>query len=103
MRTREGVGFAELGREVTVRAVSIPGVFFQHDPDLAFVTLTGGAQLHESASETRSRWKTAYDLYFPGEASVWRLINWEPTPKPAASVDSKPPASTTGLPWGVRR
>jgi general stress protein 26 len=43
-------------------------ILFQHDPDLAFVTLIGKAALHENASETRSRWKAAYDVYFPGEA-----------------------------------
>jgi general stress protein 26 len=42
-------------------------ILFQHDPDLAFVTLIGRAALHENASETRSRWKAAYDVYFPGE------------------------------------
>ncbi|MGH6797818.1 MAG: pyridoxamine 5'-phosphate oxidase family protein [Roseiarcus sp.] len=48
------------GSEVTI--------LFQHDPDLAFVTLVGKAALHEDASETRSRWKGAYDLYFPSAA-----------------------------------
>ncbi len=43
-------------------------ILFQHDPDLAFVSLFGKAALHENASETRSRWKAAYDVYFPGEA-----------------------------------
>ena len=43
-------------------------ILFQHDPDLAFVSLTGKAALHENASDTRDRWKTAYDVYFPGEA-----------------------------------
>jgi general stress protein 26 len=42
-------------------------ILFQHDADLAFVTLIGKAALHEDASETRSRWKAAYDVYFPGE------------------------------------
>lgn len=42
-------------------------ILFQHDPDLAFVTLIGKAALHEDAAETRRRWKPAYDLYFPGE------------------------------------
>ncbi len=42
-------------------------ILFQHDPDLAFVTLIGKAALHENASETRSRWKAAYDVYFPSE------------------------------------
>ena len=43
-------------------------ILFQHDPDLAFVSLIGKAALHEDASETRSRWKPAYDFYFPSEA-----------------------------------
>ena len=42
-------------------------ILFQHDPDLAFVTLIGRAALHENASETRRRWKSAYDVYFPSE------------------------------------
>jgi general stress protein 26 len=42
-------------------------ILFQHDPDLAFVTLIGKAALHENPSETRSRWKAAYDVYFPSE------------------------------------
>jgi general stress protein 26 len=42
-------------------------ILFQHDPDLAFVTLIGKAELHEDTSETRSRWKAAYDVYFPSE------------------------------------
>jgi general stress protein 26 len=42
-------------------------ILFQHDPDLAYVALTGRAGLHEDPSETRSRWKSAYDVYFPSE------------------------------------
>jgi general stress protein 26 len=42
-------------------------ILFQHDPDLAFVAVIGKAALHEDGSETRSRWKAAYDAYFPGE------------------------------------
>jgi general stress protein 26 len=42
-------------------------ILFQHDPDLAFVTLIGKAELHEDPSETRNRWKAAYDVYFPSE------------------------------------
>jgi general stress protein 26 len=42
-------------------------IVFQHDPDLAFVSLIGKAELHEDTSETRSRWKAAYDVYFPSE------------------------------------
>jgi general stress protein 26 len=50
-----------------MRRVSEVTILFQHDPDLAFVTLIGRAALHESASETRSRWKSAYNVYFPSE------------------------------------
>jgi general stress protein 26 len=42
-------------------------ILFQHDPDLAYVTLIGQAALQESAAETRRRWKPAYDAYFPTE------------------------------------
>jgi general stress protein 26 len=42
-------------------------IVFQHEPDLAYVALTGRAELHEDAAETRSRWKGAYDAYFPSE------------------------------------
>jgi general stress protein 26 len=43
-------------------------ILVQHEADLAYVVLTGRAALHENASETRSRWKAAYDVYFPSEA-----------------------------------
>jgi general stress protein 26 len=43
-------------------------IHFQHDPDLAFVTLIGKSALHDTASEVRERWKRAYDVYFPTEA-----------------------------------
>ena len=49
-------------------------ILFQHDPDLAYVALAGKATLHESASETRSRWKPAYDLYFPDESDRGNAI-----------------------------
>jgi general stress protein 26 len=42
-------------------------ILFQHDPDLAFVTLIGKAALHDSAAEVRGRWKDAYNVYFPDE------------------------------------
>ena len=51
-----------------MRRASEVWILFQHDPDLAFVSLTGTAAVHENASETRSRWKPAYDVYFPSEA-----------------------------------
>jgi Pyridoxamine 5'-phosphate oxidase like len=47
-----------------MRRASEVSILFQHDPDLAFVTLIGKAELHEDTSETRSRWKAAYDVYF---------------------------------------
>jgi general stress protein 26 len=52
-----------------MRHASEVTIVFQHDPDLAFVSLIGKAALHENASETRSRWKPAYDVYFPSEAA----------------------------------
>jgi general stress protein 26 len=65
-------------REVTI--------LFQHDPDLAFVSLKGKAELHEDASETHGRWKAAYDVYFPSaddranaifvEVEVGRMELW---------------------------
>ena len=48
-----------------MRRASEVTIVFQHDPDLAFVSLIGKAELHEDTSETRSRWKAAYDVYFP--------------------------------------
>jgi general stress protein 26 len=50
-----------------MRRASEVSILVQHDPDLAFVTLSGKAELHEDTSETRSRWKAAYDVYFPSE------------------------------------
>jgi general stress protein 26 len=51
-----------------MRRASEVSILFQHDPDLAFVTMIGKAALRENASETRDRWKPAYDVYFPSEA-----------------------------------
>jgi general stress protein 26 len=51
-----------------MRRASEVSILFQHDPDLAFVTLIGKASLHENAAETRDRWKPGYDVYFPSEA-----------------------------------
>jgi general stress protein 26 len=42
-------------------------VIVQHDPSLAFVTLTGTATLHDTEPEVRRRWKDAYDAIFPTE------------------------------------
>ncbi len=50
-----------------MRRASKVSILFQHDPDLAFVSLTGTAALHENPPETRCRWKPAYDVYFPSE------------------------------------
>ena len=57
-----------------MRRASDVTILFQHDPDLAFATLIGRATLHESESETRSRWKAAYDVYFPSEADRTNAI-----------------------------
>jgi general stress protein 26 len=51
-----------------MRRANEVSILFQHDPDLAFASLIGKAALHENASETRARWKPAYDVYFPSEA-----------------------------------
>ena len=51
-----------------MRRASEVTIVFQHDPDLAFVSLIGKAALRENAFETRDRWKPAYDVYFPSEA-----------------------------------
>ncbi len=51
-----------------MRRASEVTILFQHDPDLAFVSLIGKAELHEDAAETRARWKPAYNVYFPSEA-----------------------------------
>jgi general stress protein 26 len=50
-----------------MRRASEVSILFQHDPDLAFVTMIGKATLQENASETRARWKPAYDVYFPSD------------------------------------
>jgi general stress protein 26 len=51
-----------------MRRANAVTILFQHDPDLAYVGLIGKAALHEDASETRDRWKPAYDAYLPSEA-----------------------------------
>jgi len=48
-----------------LRRVGSVSVIFQHDPDDAFVALTGTASLAEGKPEIRRRWKPAYDTYFP--------------------------------------
>jgi general stress protein 26 len=42
-------------------------IVFQHEPDLAYVTLTGKATLRDGAAEVRKRWKDAYNVYFRSE------------------------------------
>jgi general stress protein 26 len=51
-----------------IRRAGTVGLIFQHDPDEAFVALTGSATLLERASEVRLLWKDAYDAYFRTEA-----------------------------------
>jgi general stress protein 26 len=60
-----------------MRRASEVTILFQYDPDLAFLTLVGKAALHENASETRSRWKVAYDVYFPNETDRANAIFFE--------------------------
>ena len=55
-------------KTVDMRRADEVTILFQHEPDLAYVSLMGKASLHEDASETRNRWKPAYDAYFPSEA-----------------------------------
>jgi general stress protein 26 len=57
-----------------MRRASEVTILVQHDPDLAFVSLIGKAELHEDASETRSRWKGAYEVYFPSAADQANAI-----------------------------
>ena len=54
-------------KAANMRRAGEVSILFQYDPDLAFVTLIGKAALREGASETRGRWKAAYDVYFPNE------------------------------------
>jgi general stress protein 26 len=51
-----------------MRRASKVTILFEYEPDLAYAALIGRAELHEDGSETRSRWKPAYDVYFPDEA-----------------------------------
>jgi general stress protein 26 len=50
-----------------MRRVGEVTVIFQHEPDLAYVTLTGRAELHDNQAEVRERWKDAYNVYFRSE------------------------------------
>jgi general stress protein 26 len=110
-------------KAAAMRRAGAVTVLFQDEPDLAYVTLIGEAALHEDASETRSRWKPAYDIYFPSETDrgsaifveveAQRLELWirGVTPEPfglkatvlARGGYSLPATSSTGLPCGVRK
>lgn len=48
-----------------LRRVGQVSIIFQHDPEDAFIALTGKASLAESKAEIRKRWTAAYDTYFP--------------------------------------
>ena len=48
-----------------MRRVGQASIIFQHDPEDAFIALTGKASLAESKAEIRKRWTAAYDPYFP--------------------------------------
>jgi general stress protein 26 len=61
-------------KAANMRRASEVSILFQYDPDLAFVTLIGKATLHENASETRARWKPAYDVYFPSDTDRAKAI-----------------------------
>jgi general stress protein 26 len=50
-----------------MRPANEVAIVFQHEPDIAYVTLSGRASLRDSASEVRKRWTDAYDAYFPTE------------------------------------
>jgi len=51
-----------------IRRAGKVGLIFQHDPDDAFVALTGGATLLQRDSEVRRLWRDAFDAYFPTAA-----------------------------------
>ena len=54
------------GKRPDMRRAGEVAILFQHDPDLAFVTLIGKAALHDSAVRgPRSAGSDAYDVYFP--------------------------------------
>jgi general stress protein 26 len=42
-------------------------IVFQHEPDLAYVALSGQTTLHDCQAEVRERWKDAYNVYFRSE------------------------------------
>jgi general stress protein 26 len=51
-----------------IRRAGKAGLIFQHEPDDAFIALSGRAKLLEHTFEVRQLWKDAYDAYFPTEA-----------------------------------
>ncbi|HXQ04443.1 MAG TPA: pyridoxamine 5'-phosphate oxidase family protein [Bradyrhizobium sp.] len=51
-----------------IRRARKVGLIFQHDPDDAFIALTGRATLLQRDSEVRQLWKDAFDAYFPTAA-----------------------------------
>src|SRR5260370_16638621 len=51
-----------------IRRARKVGLIFQHDPDDAFIALTGRATLLQRDSEVRQLWKEAFDAYFPTAA-----------------------------------
>jgi general stress protein 26 len=51
-----------------IRRAGKVALIFQHDPDDAYINLTGLAKLREDASEVSRRWKDAYNRFFPTEA-----------------------------------
>jgi general stress protein 26 len=64
------VRFVTDGRSRKASAIRRAGkveLIFQHDASEAFVTLTGRASLVEQPSQVSRLWKSAYDIYFPGE------------------------------------
>jgi len=50
-----------------IRSAGRVGLIFQHDPDEAYVALTGAATLIEAPQDVNRLWKHAYDVYFPTE------------------------------------
>ncbi len=65
---------ARSNKAADMRRAGGVSILFQYDPDLAFVSLIGEADLHEDASETHRRWKAAYDVYFPSAADQANAI-----------------------------
>lgn len=65
-----GIGFitdVRSAKAADLRRDGRVSILFQHDPDDAFVTLSGKATLDASESEVRRRWKDSYNAYFQSE------------------------------------